>query len=132
MGQKYQVTRSTGKHTNAVLCCLSWFRENLQDYVNQRRLSLNESEKVKFMAAITEGIAKGSSRMELIELAPRTHAFLSSGSPLVSEAKHVRNFADLILCALSKNQKHVKAVAANYRSHMTVSSNEPARKKQKV
>lgn len=114
--QKYQVTRSTGKHTNAILSCLAWFRSNLKDFMNERRLCLNEREKIAFFHALREAVLQGSNRLELIEFAQLTHDLMTSQSPLMLNNSHARNFADLILCALSKNQQHVKAVAANYRT----------------
>lgn len=116
-GLKYQVVRSTGKHTNAALCCLSWFRQNMNDFVRNRRLHLNEREKISFFRAICESVKQGNAEFELIHLAQRIHEFLTSETILNLSEMHTRNFADLILCALSKNQQHVKAVAANYRKN---------------
>ena len=115
-GKKYQVTRSTGKHTNAVLCCLAWFRENLKDFVEQRRLTLTEGEKISFFKAIREVVRRGENRLELIQFSDKVRAFILSDNGCVTFGKHTRNFADLLLISLSKNSQHVKSVAANYRT----------------
>jgi len=47
LDRKHQVTSSTGKHTNAVLSCLEWMKQNLPNYVMKRREFLNEVEKRK-------------------------------------------------------------------------------------
>jgi hypothetical protein len=114
--RKFQVVRSTGKHTNAVLTCLAWFRDNLASFVEQRRLKLDEYEKGVFFEAIREVSLEGRNNLELIQLSDRVCAFLASDDVAVKLPIHYRNFADLILIALSKNQTHVKSVAANYRN----------------
>ena len=127
-GKKYQVTRSTGKHTNAVLCCLAWFRENLKDFVEQRRLTLTEGEKISFFKAIREVVRRGENRLELIQFSDKARAFILSDNGCVTFGKHTRNFADLLLISLSKNSQHVKSVAANYRTTARVVG-EPSEKR---
>lgn len=112
---KYQITRSTGKHTNAVLCCLAWFRDNLSDFVEQRRLTLKEGEKGVFFQALRKAAIVGESRLELIEFSDAVRGFLASDDEAVKFAKNHRNLADCVLISLSKNQQHVKSVASNYR-----------------
>ena len=51
-GAKYQVITSTGKHTIAVLSCLEWMKENVPDYVKERRATMNEKEKIVFFNAL--------------------------------------------------------------------------------
>lgn len=114
-----QVTRSTGKHTNAVLCCLSWFNEKLHNYVVDRRMCVNEEEKIEFFNAMRQSVTDGSNRLELLQFGHLTRPLLSSNEPLVTQYYHTRNFADVVLVALSKNQKRVNAVAANYRTRVT-------------
>ena len=128
IGKKYQVTRSTGKHTNAVLCCLAWFRENLKDFVEQRRLTLTEGEKISFFKAIREVVRRGENRLELIQFSDKARAFILSDNGCVTFGKHTRNFADLLLISLSKNSQHVKSVAANYRTTARVVG-EPSEKR---
>jgi len=37
--RKFQVLNSSGKHTNAVLCFVSWMIENIKDFVEKERIS---------------------------------------------------------------------------------------------
>lgn len=113
--RKFQVVRSTGKHTNAVLTCLAWFRDNLNSFVEQRRLKLDEYEKSVFFEALRDVSLEGRNNLDLIQLSDQVRTFLASDDIAVQLPIHNRNFADLILIALSKNQAHVKSVAANYR-----------------
>jgi hypothetical protein len=124
-GLKMQVTQSTGKHLNAILCFLNWFKENLPEYVQQRRLMLHEKEKCQFFASLREIANRGDSNLEMLQLTDRVKDFLLSGDSLTVNDDHVRNFSDLLLMAISKNQQHVKAVAAHYRekNHVHTSSN---------
>ena len=39
-GKKYQVMRSTGKHTNAILNCLNFMSVNLKSFVEQQRQTM--------------------------------------------------------------------------------------------
>jgi len=50
--RKYQVVNSTGKHTNAILSCLSWMKQNLTDFVESRREIVLENEKRIFFDAM--------------------------------------------------------------------------------
>jgi hypothetical protein len=115
-GLKMQVTQSTGKHLNAILCFLNWFRENMPQYVEQRRLLLHENEKCQFFHALQQIALNGNNHLELLQLSDHCREFLASDNELVRCDDHIRNFADLILMTVSKNQQHVKAVASNYRS----------------
>jgi hypothetical protein len=114
-GLKMQVKQSTGKHLNAVLCFLGWFRENLPKYVEERRLTLDNDEKCLFFKALRNVTQKGDSHLELLEFSDNVKAFITSDNNFTLSEEHTRNFSDIILMALSSNQQHVKAVAANYR-----------------
>ena len=50
--QKFQVIRSTGKHTNAILCCLEWFQKHMKTFVELRKQSISEQEMSAFFSAI--------------------------------------------------------------------------------
>ena len=126
---RIQVIQSTGKHLNGILCFLGWFRENLAQYVEERRLMLREDEKCKFFEALRDLALRGENRLELFQISDKVKAFLVSDNEYAQHRKHTRNFADLILMALSKNQQQVKAVAAHYRQTMRSQNIEPPRKK---
>jgi DNA-directed RNA polymerase len=112
---KYQVCRSTGKHTNAVLSCLHWFQTHEKGFVENRNLHLNESGKRKFFTALQSVAKNDKNNLEMIRLSTTAKTFLSCDSAITKDKMHVRNFADLILIAINKNQTLVKAAAANYR-----------------
>ena len=114
-GKKYQVMRSTGKHTNAILNCLNFMSVNLKSFVEQRRQTMNETEKCTFLRGLINLALKGGNRLESIQLADGVKAKLASTSPLVRLKIHVRNIADVMLISLNKNNQYVKAVAANSR-----------------
>jgi hypothetical protein len=114
-GLKMQVTQSTGKHLNAILCFLNWFKDKLPEYVQQRRLMLHEKEKCLFFDALRDIANRGESSLEMLQLSDRVKDFLISVNTLTLDVDHVRNFSDLLLMAISKNQQHVKAIAAHYR-----------------
>jgi len=116
--RKFQIVNSTGKHTNAVLSCLSWMKQNLRDFVDERRETLSEGEKRMFFGAMLN-VAHSSERcMEMLQLSDIVKTKLCSnevGIKAECDKTFARNIADLVLIAMSKNQKHVKAVAANSR-----------------
>ena len=62
--RKFQIVNSTGKHTNAVLSCLSWMQQNLKDFVESRREIVNEKEKRIFFDAVTDLARSDNARME--------------------------------------------------------------------
>ena len=48
--QKFQVIRSTGKHKNAILCCLGWFQQHT--FAEQRKQSMSELEISAFLVPL--------------------------------------------------------------------------------
>jgi hypothetical protein len=116
-GRKYHVSRSTGKHTNAVLCCLGWFRDNMKQFVSTRRQVMNGKEKRKFFHALHSLAETGGNRLEMLQLSNTSVEKLSNCDMGISNYDTVRNIADLLLISMNNNQNYVKAVAANSRSH---------------
>jgi len=114
--RKFQVINSTGKHTNAVLSCLSWMRQNLRDFVENRREILSEDEKMIFFDAIWKLAYSSGKSMEMLQLSDTVITKLCSqqlADQMHADRTLSRNIADLILISISKNQQHVKAIAAN-------------------
>ena len=70
--QKYQVTRSAGKHTNAILCCLGWFQEHMKTFIAKKKQSMSENEKCTFFAAIREAAEQKNNRLGMIHLSDKT------------------------------------------------------------
>jgi len=128
--RKFQVVLSTGKHTNAVLSCLSWMKHNLANFVEKRRESLNETEKTIFFRAVLNLARSGEHSMEMLQLSKAARTKLCSKRltyQMESDKAFARNIADLVLVSMSKNQYHVKAVAANSRKTSKVSRSSTVR-----
>jgi len=116
--RKFQVVNSTGKHTNAVLSCLSWMQQNFKDFVENRREFLCDTEKRKFYDAMRNVAQSDGSSMEMLQLSSYVKTKLRSGNisaVIQTDRNFTRNIADLVLIAMSKNQQHVKAIATNSR-----------------
>ena len=112
----HQVVSSTGKHTNAVLSCLEWMKRNLADYVKTRREFINETEKKIFFHALLQLARSQENRMEMLVMSGTAKAKMLSGAlsdKISQDRQFKRNIADLVLISMSKNQQHVKAIAAN-------------------
>jgi len=118
--QKHQLVSSTGKHTNAVLSCLEWMKQNLADYVKQRREFLNETEKRVYFDALLQLADSEVNRIEMLEMSEEVKSKMISSavSDVIQEGEFKRNIADLVLISISKNQQHVKANAANSRKYL--------------
>ena len=53
-GNKYQVSRSSGKQTNAIVACIEWMKRNAPSFVENRPLYLGRSERIKFFNSLQE------------------------------------------------------------------------------
>jgi hypothetical protein len=113
-GFKYQVLWSTGKQTNAMLACLSWMMDNAKNFVETRTQHMTTKEKLLFFNALEELSTSTDSRLEMIQLSNSCKEKMKSQSGTIDNTTKMM-LADLILIGISKNQQHVKAVAANYR-----------------
>lgn len=115
-GHKFEALSSAGKHTNAMLSCLSWMNENARSFVDSRGHSMCESAKLMFFEALRTLASSNSPdcRLELLQLSPRAREQLNLNSTRLS-VENKKLVASLVLIGLNKNEPHVKAVAANYR-----------------
>ena len=116
--RKFQIVNSAGKHTNAVLSCLSWMMENLKDYVQKRREFLNEYEKNKFFRAILDTAHSTGNSLGMLQLSDTVKTKLCSQKIvrlMQVDDTFGRNIADIVLVAMNKNQQNVKAIATNSR-----------------
>jgi len=126
--RKFQVVNRAGKHSNAVLCCLAWMKDNLKDFVEKRREFLNEQEKNTFFRAIFEVVHSTGCTLEMLQLLDSVKGKFCSQE--VADATRAdecftRNIADILLVALSKNQQNIKAIAANSRKGQADAHPEP-------
>jgi hypothetical protein len=114
-GQKFQVLRSAGKHTNAILSCLEWMKEHAKRFVDTRTNVMTADEKIVFFLTLEElACSAHENRLEMIQLSDHVKAKLTAESPSLSDSSR-KIIADLILIGMNKNQQHVKSVAVNYR-----------------
>jgi hypothetical protein len=114
-GQKYQVVRSAGKHTNALLAFPNWMQENDATFVEKRTLTMDsEDSKIKLFTALQTLACSTESQLEMLHLSKQAQDKLVSIGPTTDDiTKHV--FVDLLLIGINKNEQHVKSIAANYR-----------------
>ena len=67
-GHKYQVSSSTGKLTNAMLSCLNWMHENVQEFVKKRSAFMDEKMKLYLFLHLQSLVKSTESRMEQLVL----------------------------------------------------------------
>jgi hypothetical protein len=115
---EFRVVLSTGKHLNSITCCLSFFMSHLKEYIAERRQSLSEREKIIFYNTLRLEAQRSDSRLEMLRLSQTACAKFASRDAAYSRAFHTRNYADLILVALNKNENLIKAIAASYRQRL--------------
>ena len=114
-GRKFHISKSSGKHLNAVVSFLEWVNENADRVLNKRDVNLNESEKLQFFNTL-EALAKNdAARLEMLELSSVAIAKLKSNAFQQNDTR--KRLADLIWIAMDRNQHHIKAIAANFRSN---------------
>ena len=112
---KYEVTRITGKHTNAIISCLNWMTENVPAFINERRKIMNEFEKVVFFQALLHLADSPENQIEMLTVSNAAKLKLTLSEYKKSNVYTIRNLTDLILIAVNKNQKYVKVSANNSR-----------------
>jgi RecA/RadA recombinase len=118
-GRKYVISRSSGKHLNAVLSCLQWMKSNLPDFVRDRPLKVGKDGKLAFFEALRKvalaAVDENSARLESIKL--NKHAVHRLKFIEGEESSFVKTIlGDLILIALNNNQQYIRALSDNYRS----------------
>lgn len=111
-GHKFQVVRSTGKHTNAILSFLGWMNDSAKRFVELRTNVMTLDEKLCFFNALEAVALSDDNRLEMLLLSQKVKEQLTQQTLSVSSKRII---ADLILVGVNVNQQKVKAVAANYR-----------------
>ena len=114
-GNKIQISRSTGKHTNAIIACLEWAKQQLPDFVANRPLHMDRTEKLIFFHTLKTLASEQieSHQLEMLRLSPTVVERLCSTDFDVLETQSM--LVDLILIGLSKNNQYINAIAPNYR-----------------
>ena len=112
-GTKYQILRSSGKHTNAVVTCLEWMKEQAPLFVKNRPLYMSRQDKLAFFSSLYDLSKSNNYQMEMIRLSEKTAMLLSCNQFLDDQTRII--LADLILIGLNKNSHFVGARADSYR-----------------
>jgi len=118
-GQKFQVMRSSGKQTNAMLSCMNWMHENAPDFVQQRAAFMDENTKLRFFERLQFMAESPENRLEHLILSERAREQLAGVAMHFADRSMKCMLGYLILIAINKNEQRVKAVAANYRKAVT-------------
>ena len=114
-GDRIQVNRSTGKHTNAILAFLEWAKIHVPTFVEKRPLHMDYYEKLQFFQALRDLSSRdtGSHQMEMLRLSDHVVQLIRSNTFVVPKLHVI--LADLILIGLNKNGQYVSAIAPSYR-----------------
>jgi len=114
-GHKFQVLRSTGKLTNAMLACINWMHENAKDFVESRTAFMNEQTKLAFFTHLQTLAKSSQNQLEHLVLSERVRTKLSTGEFHAIHHPCKSMLAYLILVGVNVNEQRIKAIAANYR-----------------
>ena len=112
-GLKFQVVRSGGKHTNAVLSCINWFKVNAPLFLRHRLLRVNGMQKMAFFQSLAFLEPDEDGRRQLGMVRVSEHAAGQLSRIMMDETR--RKLGDLILIGLSKNGQYISAIAENYK-----------------
>jgi OTU-like cysteine protease len=113
--QKFQVVRSSGKHTNTLFSLLDWMKENVPEFVNHLQHRLSQNDKLSFFTALQNLASSEATHLGMLELSPSVVQKLMDESSVEMSDESKMLLADLTLIAVNTNQQHVKSIAANYR-----------------
>jgi hypothetical protein len=122
-GRKCQLRRSTGKHTNSMLTCLTWMKTNTPEFVKNRPLRMNKAGRAKFFKAMRGKAKETNTEDRRIE---KLH-FSDNIQNSLELMPHITNrdaliFGDLMLIGINDNQQFISAIAENYRNQVTRNS----------
>lgn len=118
-GNRIELCRSAGKHTNSVLCCLDWMTENAPSLLKSRDFRLDSRQRIKLFDTIKDICSTppdpthGLHHLERIGI-PQPAASKFSDGVFFDFQKAI--IADLLLIALNANSQYVGAIAATYRN----------------
>ena len=114
-GQKYQVVRSAGKQTNARLAFPNWLQENANAFFDEKLYSMGDDSKIQLFTALEKLARSTESRFEMLDLSKRAkEKFVLTGQTTDDRSKKI--LIDVLLIGISKNEKHVKSLAASFRN----------------
>jgi len=108
-GNKLQITRSTGKHTNSILAFLEWAKQHTTNFVKNWPLHIDRVDKLKFFPALHH-IPPQELNCHQLEMTRLSHHVVSIFySKQFSTSTSQLHIADLTLINLNKNyrKKHL-------------------------
>jgi len=111
-GRKFQVVRSAGKQTNAMLVFPQWFRENTAKFMEERHNACDFSTKVALFESMRDIASQPDSQLEMMRLSATARQKLIND---VSTTEIRMMIADVLLIGLSKNGQHIRSCAVNFR-----------------
>ena len=118
--KKYSICKSAGKHTNAILSCMEWMRQNVPSLMVDRQLYLDKTKKELFFNAIRKTAEsapdeRGFRQLEKIRVGEAAVALLSRWSSSRSNSAATVAIADLLLIGLNHCEHYVSAISTNFR-----------------
>ena len=115
-GHKFQLVRSTGKLTNAMLACINWMHQNAKDFVESRSAFMNERTKLAFFLQLQTLAKSSQNQLEHLVLSERVRTKLAGNDFDTVDDSGKCMLAYLILVGVNVNEQRIKAIAANYRT----------------
>jgi hypothetical protein len=116
--KRYSVCKSAGKHTNAILSCMEWMRQNVPALTVDRQLYVDNANKELFFNALKKTAEsapddQGYRQLEKIRLGDVAVAKFCLWRPSSSAATIA--IGDLLLIALNHSEHYVSAISTNFR-----------------
>jgi hypothetical protein len=116
--KKFSISKSAGKHTNAILTCMEWMRQNVPTLTIDRQLYLDNANKELFFSALKKTAEsapddQGHRQLEKVRIGDMAAATFCRWQASNSAATIA--IADLILIGLNHSEHYVSAIAINFR-----------------
>ena len=112
--QKFQVIRSSAKHTNTSVAFLDWMKGTVPEFLENLNHTMSQHQKLLFFEALQNLASSDKRQFGMLELSVLAkQKLIVDYGEICDEGKHL--LADLSLIAINVNQQHIKSIAANYR-----------------
>jgi len=120
--KRYSLSKSAGKHTNAILSCVEWMRQNVPTLIIDRQLYLDNAKKELFFNALktTAECAPddyGYRQLEKVRIGDVAVAKFCQWRP--SSSTPTIAISDLILIGLNHSEHYISAISTNFRKTPT-------------
>jgi len=117
--KKFSICKSAGKHTNAILSCMEWMRQNVPALTIDRQLYLDNANKELFFNALKKTAEsapddQGYRQLEKVRIGDSTIAKFCRWGPSNSAATLA--IADLVLIGINHNEHYISAISKNFRN----------------